>query len=77
MPKTATIVVFEDYSMCSECRYGADPREPGHLTRVAGYRSPGCGAVFTAIAMGGIYGEDKYEAIQEIHPELPFVEWYP
>jgi hypothetical protein len=77
MPRVATIVVFDEYAMCSACRWGADPSEPTHKTLINGFKGEGCGATFTAIAMVGTPTEERYEAIEALQPALPFVDWLP
>lgn len=72
---TATVVVHNWYSTCSNCGKGASPRDIRH-DRILEYGprngEPGCGALFTKIA-AGMFGEGFNEAVEAMRPDLEFV----
>lgn len=72
-----TLIVYDWYSVCSNCGRGADPRELAHDTEMGYEPKEGCHAPFDAIAAGGRYGEDFDEAVSQMRPDLPMIELLP
>ena len=76
----ATLYINRSDSRCGACNKGADPYEESHITLLGWYavndNMKGCGAVFDSVSSDYNDFGSLYDRIEEIRPDLPFINKY-
>lgn len=74
-----TLYINKSESRCGGCDKGCDPYEESHITLLGwaaiNDKMKGCGAQYTDVATDYVNFPGLDDAIKEMRPDLPFLEW--
>lgn len=71
-----TLVIDRTSSHCANCGGDADPSEKAHIHKIGYTPGEGCGITWTKVSSSYI-GQNQRESVQEMRPDLEWVDQYP